>query len=177
MIDPDGLRALAGYNRWMNDRLFDAAERLAPEARAADRGAFFGSIQGTLGHILLADLIWLRRLTGDDRHLPRDADGAVVPVRGLDTVLYEAWPELRRARRRVDDALTAWVDGLTAEALAGDVRYLRGDAPQVHPLWWAALHVFHHQTHHRGQVTTLLTQAGVDPGVTDLIAWLRRSPP
>ncbi|MGH8820216.1 MAG: DinB family protein, partial [Rhodoferax sp.] len=27
-----------------------------------------------------------------------------------------------------------------------------------------------HQTHHRGQVTTLLIQAGVDVGVTDLIA-------
>ncbi|WP_260618843.1 DinB family protein [Pseudoxanthomonas mexicana] len=33
-------------------------------------------------------------------------------------------------------------------------------------------HLFNHQTHHRGQVTTLLSQAGVDVGVTDLLALL-----
>lgn len=31
------------------------------------------------------------------------------------------------------------------------------------------MHFFNHQTHHRGQVTTLLSQAGVDVGDTDLV--------
>ena len=44
-------------------------------------------------------------------------------------------------------------------------------APRSYPFWVAATHFFNHQTHHRGQLTTLLMQAGVDPGVTDLI-WL-----
>ena len=35
----------------------------------------------------------------------------------------------------------------------------------------AAVHLFNHGTHHRGQLTTLMKQAGVDPGVTDL-PWL-----
>jgi uncharacterized damage-inducible protein DinB len=42
-----------------------------------------------------------------------------------------------------------------------------------HPLWWAVSHFFNHQTHHRGQVTTLLLQLGRDPGTTDLVDLLR----
>ena len=44
-------------------------------------------------------------------------------------------------------------------------------APRAYPFWAALTHFFNHQTHHRGQLTTLLMQAGKDPGVTDLI-WL-----
>ena len=32
------------------------------------------------------------------------------------------------------------------------------------------LHFFNHQTHHRGQVSTLLSQHGIDIGVTDLLS-------
>lgn len=44
-------------------------------------------------------------------------------------------------------------------------------------MWQALTHFFNHQTHHRGQVTTLLMQAGVDVGVTDLIALVSSPPP
>ena len=43
-----------------------------------------------------------------------------------------------------------------------------------HPMWQALTHFFNHQAHHRGQVTTLLAQAGIDPGITDAIALASR---
>ncbi len=76
-------------------------------------------------------------------------------------------------RAKTDDAIDAFVATLTAEKLAGPLRFLRRGVLNELPLWHAVAHLFNHQTHHRGQVTTLLMQAGEDPGVTDLVAMLR----
>jgi uncharacterized damage-inducible protein DinB len=170
MMSSEWLRASARYNRWMNDKLYGLAASLSDEARKRDCGAFFGSIHGTLGHILLADRIWLARFTGVT--IP---DGFMGPggIRSLDQELYADFEELRRERATTDDELSAWVAGLTPERLAAPLVYVRRGEKQESPLWWAVAHVFNHQTHHRGQITTLLMQQGCDPGVTDLFAMLR----
>lgn len=168
-------RRRAAYNRWMNERLFAIADEMGEDARRLDRGAFFGSVHGTLGHILLGDRIWLRRLTGDlERHVLPGPDGLPMDSVRLDVDLYPDFDDLRRERARTDADLSAWIDGLTPAALAGDVTYTTTTgAEHTHPLWWAVEHLLNHQTHHRGQVTTLMMQAGHDPGVTDLAAMLR----
>ena len=170
MISLEWLGALARYNRWMNDKLFGLAATLSDEARKRDSGAFFKSIHGTFNHILLADRVWLARFTGVT--VP---NGFMAPggIRSLDQELYAEFDELRRARALTDDELSAWVSGLTRERLGEPLVYMRSGQKQETPLWWAAAHVFNHQTHHRGQITTLLTQQGHDPGVTDLFAMLR----
>ena len=171
----DHYRALARYNRWMNDRLYALCEEIPDAERKRDRGAFFRSIHGTLNHLLLADRAWLARFTGDPaKWQSRDAAGGVIEVRSLDQELYADFAELRRQRAVTDAVILAWADGLTSEALAAPLVYrtTKGDRCE-HPLWQAALHLFNHQTHHRGQATTLLSQIGKDPGVTDLVAFLR----
>ena len=169
MITLEWVRALARYNHWMNDKLYALAATLDDEARKRDSGAFFGSIHGTFNHLLLADRVWLARFTGVT--VP---DGLIGPgIRSLDQELYADFDELRRERARTDDELSAWVLGLTDEQLAGPLVYVRRGQKQESPLWWAVAHLFNHQTHHRGQVTTLFTQQGCDPGVTDLFAMLR----
>jgi uncharacterized damage-inducible protein DinB len=87
------------------------------------------------------------------------------------TMLYEDWHALRRARGELDAAIESWADAFTPAFATATMRYrnTRGDARE-HEMWKALTHFFNHQTHHRGQVTTLLAQAGVDVGVTDLIA-------
>jgi uncharacterized damage-inducible protein DinB len=70
----------------------------------------------------------------------------------------------------MDAEIEGWVAVLTAEKLAAPLRYTRKGMGHANPLWWSVAHLFNHQTHHRGQVTTLLRQAGLDPGVTDLMA-------
>jgi uncharacterized damage-inducible protein DinB len=167
---PDSYRALARYNRWMNEKVYAVASTLDDEERKRDRGAFFKSIHGTLNHLLVADRIWLGRL--DSVVLEGDALGPG-GIRALDQELYADFDELRRERGRTDAAIDSWVGQLTAERLAAPFRFVRRGVPFEVPLWWVASHLFNHQTHHRGHVTTLLMQAGRDPGVTDLIAMLR----
>lgn len=170
MMSPEWLGALALYNRWMNDKLYGLAATLSDEARKRDCGAFFKSIHGTFNHLLLADRVWLSRFKG--LTVP---DGYMAPggIRSLDQELYSDFDELRRERALTDDELSAWVARLTPERLLRPLVYMRHGTRQESPLWWAVTHVFNHQTHHRGQITTLLTQQGCDPGVTDLFAMLR----
>jgi uncharacterized damage-inducible protein DinB len=157
----------------MNDKLYALASTLSDEARKHDSGAFFKSIHGTLNHLLLADRVWLGRFKGAP-----PPDGFMGPggIRSLDQELYADFEELRRERALTDDELSAWVSELTPERLAVPFTFLRRGQQQSAPLWWAVAHVFNHQTHHRGQVTTLFMQQGHDPGVTDLFAMLRDEP-
>jgi uncharacterized damage-inducible protein DinB len=169
------LQTLARYSAWMNRRLYALCAALPDEERRRDRGAFFGSIHRTLNHLLLADSVWMTRFSGDrERYGARDAAGALIPIRSLDQELYGDWDELARNRAAADEAIQAFMDGVTDELLAAPLRYQGFTGKEfVEPRWWAMTHFFNHGTHHRGQVTTLLSQAGVDPGVTDLIAFVR----
>jgi uncharacterized damage-inducible protein DinB len=171
-VTPEHARTLARYNRWMNDKLYAVASKLTDEERKRDRGAFFKSIHGTFNHLLLADRVWMGRFTGVSLHGDWMGPGG---IRSLDQELYADFEELRRERVKTDGEIEAWVATLTADQLLSAFRYERKGTTYDHPLWWSVAHVFNHETHHRGQVTTLLMQAGQDPGVTDLIAMLRAS--
>jgi uncharacterized damage-inducible protein DinB len=167
-------RWLGRYNTWMNEKLYAAAATLDDEARKCDLGAFFGSLHGTLSHILWADRIWLWRFTKDpDIGESRDRDGNVIPIGMHDQILYADFDDLRRERAKTDRHIEAWVDGFTPEALAGPIAYSSASGGRrEHPLWQAVTHFFNHETHHRGQATTLLMQLGRDPGVTDFMVFL-----
>lgn len=172
-MTPEWLAALARYNSWMNDKLYALAATLSDEERKRDRGAFFKSIHGTFNHLLLADRVWLWRFRGEPA-----AEGFMAPgIRALDQELYPNFEELRRERTATDAELSIWVSMLTAEQLAATFVYVRSGRKHELPLWWAVAHVFNHQTHHRGQITTLLSQSGNDLGVTDLFAMLRDEAP
>ncbi len=170
MMSPDWLLALARYNRWMNEKLYTLAASMTDEDRKRDCGAFFKSIHGTFNHLLLADKVWLGRFQGVV--LP---DGFMGPdgIRALDQELYADFGHLRAERARVDADLFAWTSTLTPERLSAPLVFMRRGQRNEVPLWWSVAHLFNHQTHHRGQVTTLFTQLGRDPGVTDLFAMLR----
>ena len=176
----ESLRLLADYNRWMNGRLFDAAERLPERGRTEPRGAFFGSVSGTLGHLVTGDSLWLRRfmplrcagvLRGADAWLPR-------PAVSSEPRPPEPWAQLRALRQRIDALIVDWLASLAPDDLETvvDYRNSRGEPNRLR-LGLLLAHFFNHQTHHRGQATTLLSQAGVDPGVTDLLAILPREAP
>lgn len=169
-MTPEYVRVLARYNRWMNDKLYGVAAELTDAERKADRRAFFGSIHGTFNHLLLADRVWMGRLTGAEL-----SEGELGPggIRSLDQELYASFDELRVERAKTDGEIDAFVATLDEEQLAGQLRYSRLGMVSEMPRWHAVAQLFNHQTHHRGQVTTLLVQAGHDPGSTDLIAMLR----
>jgi len=157
-----GFRTMARYNRWMNERVYERCEKLPDAERKADRGAFFRSIHGTLNHLLLGDRLWLSRFLSREFRVSTLADE-----------LYADFAELRRERAKTDAEILEWVETLDEGRLALPLKFrsMVGNRERSFPLWFAVQHFFNHQTHHRGQVTTLLMQAGVDPGVTDLL-WL-----
>ena len=165
------LETLARYNRWMNQKVYQAASQLPDELRRRDLGAFFKSIHGSLNHLLIADRIWLSRLEGTQ--LP---EGDIGPggIRSLDQDLFPDFDTLCNERAQTDEALISHVVGLSFEPESlTQTQTLRRRGGEVEvPGWWALAQVFNHQTHHRGQVTTLLTQQGVDVGVTDLFVFL-----
>jgi len=165
----DQFQAFARYNRWMNAKVYDAAAKLSDEERKRDRHAFFRSIHGTMNHILVGDRVWLGRLAG---RVPEPGFMGVDGIKSLDQELAADFDELRREREKTDNAIDAWVSTVTADSFTQTIRFVRRGTPQEVPMWWIASQVFNHQTHHRGQITTMLSQAGHDPGSTDIFAML-----
>lgn len=168
---------MAAYNTWMNDKVYSAAARLTDgEARRA-RGAFFGSILGTLNHLTVADTIWLKRFAAQFDHPALDPLRAAAMPAALDAMLFDGLAALAEHRRWLDALIERWVAALDDDDLSRTLHYAntRGDTFE-RETFALLMHLFNHQTHHRGQVTTLLTQAGEDVGVTDLLALIPQSP-
>ncbi|MFP5391143.1 MAG: DinB family protein [Gammaproteobacteria bacterium] len=162
---------MAQYNQWMNEKMYAAAAHLPAEQQSAERGAFFGSLIGTLHHIVIGDTLWLKRFTAHSAPFP-----TLDPVRALPTptALRSAHipplDELTGQRQLLDGVILAWVDELTDADLDEVVHYATmAGVPGAKSLGRLLLHFFNHQTHHRGQASTLLFQAGVDVGPTDLL--------
>lgn len=166
------IRLLARYNSWMNERLYAAAASLSDEALSAERGAFFGSLLGTLNHLVVADLIWLKRYTA----LPVRYQ-ALQPLVDLERPQRLNQPMaadirgLGQLRRRLDNCIEALAQELCEEELDQQLHYRNMKGVEAKKNFFALLmHLFNHQTHHRGQATTLLSQSGTEVGVTDLLA-------
>lgn len=162
----DHYRMFAAYNAWANRTLYDEVGKLGEDAYRRNLGAFFGSLHGTLNHLLAADRIWMKRFIGAG-----DAPAS------LDTILHEDFAGLWAARQAEDARLAAFVDSLTEEKIKAEFSYSPISNPTVvtHPLGPALTHVFNHQTHHRGQCHGMLTTLG-GPSITlDLISFVRSS--
>jgi uncharacterized damage-inducible protein DinB len=162
MISTAYARTMGAYNRWMNERLYETCAGLPDSERRRDRGAFFKSVHGTLNHLLYGDRAWMSRFLGRDLGWKGPADE-----------LYARFEDLREARAELDRLIEEWAARLQEPWLAQGFTYTsRIDGrTRTFPAWLLVTHMFNHQTHHRGQLTTLLSQLGVDPGVTDL-PWL-----
>ena len=122
---PDGLFCgLARYNRWMNRALYDCGEKLTDAQRKENVGAFFKSLHGTLNHLLVGDGVWMGRFVGP----------VFVPT-SLAQELHSDFAGLRRAREAMDARIVDWAGTLTAEALAGQLRYVSITNPAPRVIW------------------------------------------
>lgn len=160
MISIDYCKHFARYSRWQNQSVYAAAAKLPDGTRKRNMGAFFKSIHGTLNHLVVGDQLWLDRL-----------EGVPTSITSLDQELHDDFDALTRKREHIDNRLDRWVSSLDEARLNGTLtfRRLSGDKGELTlPMPIVMMQFFNHQTHHRGQVTTLLMQCGVDVGVTDL---------
>lgn len=155
---------MANYNAWANARLFEMALGLPDDLYRKDVGAYFGSLHGTLNHLLVADSIWMRRLTGTGDH----------PAR-LDAIMFDDLPSLYAARQTVDQRIIAFAQSLSDADLNAIWEYQTiGGVTYRQTRRDTLAHVFNHQTHHRGQAHTILTILGVtEPDSLDLLTMQR----
>ena len=162
MISQNHVKTLARYNAWQNHSLYSAASSLSDEDRREDRGAFFGSIQKTLTHILWADQLWFSRFTA----APPPRAGSIPE----SSTMVEDWETLVAERRKMDAAIEDWAAALDEATLSATLTWYSGAMGReiTKPNWVLFTHFFNHQTHHRGQVHAMLTAAGASPEDTDL---------
>src|SRR5258708_18855041 len=163
----DHLGQLAAYNRGPTAGLYAATLALSDQAYRLHIGVFSGSLHGTLNHLLLTDRLWLKRLTGEGDHPNR-----------LDAILYEDRAGLTRARIAEDIRLIAVVEKYDQAALANLHSYKpTSGIPQSQVLSDIFLHLFNHQTHHRGQAHACLSiLTGGEPPSLDLLVFQRGAP-
>jgi len=162
MQDRDYVRLMAEYNVWMNERVYAACRGLSDEERKRDRGAFFKSVHGTLDHIVHIDRLFMSSLLGWG-----------LTLGPLDQLVFSDFDALHTERVRLDQALLDYARDLQEGALAErrDSRNPISKRRRIMPRYLTIVQMFNHQTHHRGQLTTLLAQLGLDIGSTDL-PWL-----
>jgi uncharacterized damage-inducible protein DinB len=159
MITAAHSHLMARYNEWMNARLYALCASLPEPELRKDQGAFFGSIYNTLNHIAYGDLAFLSRFTGNP---------SVAPDVAVD--LFGSFARLRAEREALDQRMLDWSATLSEAWLAEPLTYTSRIDGKIRTVarWVLVTHLFNHQTHHRGQVTTLLSQRGLDVGSTDI---------
>jgi uncharacterized damage-inducible protein DinB len=162
---------MAEYNKRMNTNLYAAAEKLPLDALRAHRGAFFGSILGTLNHLIVTDTLWLTRFAGHPaNHRALEPIHSLSVPTSLDQVIYTELEGLAQRRSLLDQIIIDWSRSLLELDLEHVLVYTNIEGVRAQKNFFSlAMHFFNHQTHHRGQTTTLLMQAGIDVGITDLL--------
>jgi len=166
-VRPEFVRTMAAYNGEMNRRIYAAAARLSDDERRKPRGAFFGSIHGTLCHLLWGDQAWMSRFDG----WPKPA-----VIQKESAGLVADFDELRTLRVAADDKISAWAERIDEAWLAQDLVWFSQSAQKElrNPRGFLVTHFFNHQTHHRGQAHAMITAAGEQTGDTDLFLVVSR---
>ena len=159
MISRDHACLMADYNTWMNERIYALCATMTDAERRLDRGAFFGSIHATLNHIMVIDLMFEARFSGNDDAMP-----------AFDADLFETFGAMHTERLALDTRTRLWAGDLKEDWLGRKttITSVIDGRRRTLPLWVFVTQMFNHQTHHRGQITTLLSQMGHDVGVTDI---------
>lgn len=169
---------MATYNEWMNAKIYKAARSLSDEELSVDRKAFFGSILGTLNHLVAGDTAWLKRFAKHPaNYLALGLIQQLPALQSLDHLLFSNIRELSAQRVWLDQKIVEWSHSIAEPDLDHTLDYTSMKGIQADRSFYGlVMHFFNHQTHHRGQVTTLLSQAGVDIGDTDLVVLIPSEP-
>jgi uncharacterized damage-inducible protein DinB len=161
LVNPGFVRTMAAYNAEMNRSLYEASARIPDDNRRQDRGAFWGSLHGTLCHLLWGDQAWMSRFD----HWPKPT-----VIQKQSATLVQDFDELQRLRADADARISDWAGRVTEAWLADDLTWFSPSANLElrKPRGFLVTHFFNHQTHHRGQAHALITACGEKTGDTDL---------
>ncbi|MGF1697277.1 damage-inducible protein DinB [Vibrio lamellibrachiae] len=167
---PSNFRMLARYNQRMNTQLLNVCEQLTDVQLHQDTHAFFPSVMNHWNHVLFGDLIMLQRLVSNQIV---QLDGRLQQSLPIATRIHDTFAEdmnsLKSLREKVDRIYIDMAQGFDSDTCSKIVRYTTTEGNTIEKnVAEFCQHIFNHQTHHRGQLTTLLSQFGLDYGCTDL---------
>ena len=180
-MDVNDIRSLYAYNDWANQRMFAALEKLTEEQLMATRVSSFPSIWESAFHIVAAEWIWLKRWQGLSPHAsvanPDVSAGVwdgLTPSDAPRAAQLKELPVLRNLASDIERERQEFLNGFTDVTLQESFHYIdMTGGPRSEPLVNLMLHLFNHGTHHRGQVNTLLRQAGCQAVPLDMIHFFR----
>jgi uncharacterized damage-inducible protein DinB len=157
------VRELLLHMLWADRLMLKAVREVSPEDLTRDAGISFGSLLGTMVHMLGSQRLWLSRFSGHPiERRPELADFPDLPS------WIHGWEETA-------SGIEAFLAALTAEQLAAVITWVDTEGPvHTRPLWQPVIHMVNHNTYHRGQVVSLMRQLGYEPPQTDLIHYFLR---
>jgi uncharacterized damage-inducible protein DinB len=149
---------LANFNIWANMKIISSCKELDDVEYKKERKAFFSSIHGTLNHLLIVDRAYISRIEGIDHGL-----------KSLGQILYENLYQLEKARIKEDKRLIDLVNNLSEESILKEITYQGFDSGKhTYMINLILISLFNHQTHHRGQIHNMLSQADIKPPQIDV---------
>jgi uncharacterized damage-inducible protein DinB len=165
------LQLMSQYNQWMNQKIYQIAQQLGNDKIQQDQGAFFSSLFGTLNHIYVADIIWLRRFAQHSKKYQSiNQLQELSSYTELNQTVANDLESLNEFRQELDNIIINWCQEIDPEDLEKNLLYIDTQGNSYQKNFGQLIHhFFNHQTHHRGQASTLINQQGLDVGVTDLL--------
>ena len=149
MFTSDQIRELFDFLRWGDRQMLDAAGKLPETEYYKDRNISHGSIHKVLVHAMAAEWISLQRWLGNNP--TRIEDPTDYPTRDA---LAARWPIVHLG-------LSQFLDKQTARSLEAPLTYQNlSGAIVTSPLGGLLFHVVDHGSYHRGQLNTMIKQAG-----------------
>jgi uncharacterized damage-inducible protein DinB len=160
-VNQKDIQLLYEYNRWANARMLDVASELTAEQLTRDLSSSHYYVRDTLVHILSGECIWLMRWQGtSSKAIFNPADFPHV------SMLRTKWAEVERGQ-------TDFIHTVTEESLGTVIAYINTMGEEWrYPLGQMMQHVVNHSSYHRGQVTTMLRQLGVETVPTDFLVFI-----
>ena len=153
----------ATYNLWANQQLINTINNLPEDVADTTITSSFSSIKKTLQHLNVVEFIWWQRLKLVESILPLEEKNQTTKEIGKELLSYSLqWKE--------------WVEKSTVAAFEHEFVYRNSKKEQFkQPVYQMLIHLFNHQTYHRGQLVTMLRQVGIDKiPATDFIEWSRK---
>ena len=165
---------LARYNQYADGKVFSILQSLPEESLNKDEGSYFTSLMGLLNHNLVATLLWLNRFRRSSHSFPALAN-PVLDFNRPDPgkLLHPSLNELRKRQEDVNHVLLDFAGDLTDAVLAQEIVYTDPKGNEARRIiWQGLLHLFNHQTHHRGQISQILDAQKIEHDYSGISALL-----
>jgi len=166
-------QALAKYNESVNQSIMELLKPLKKEQVMMETKAYYPSIFATLLHNLIADLNWLRRYRDALKENKALNNGKLLSFeeKSLRLEFESDHTKFFPYRKQVDELMIQFVNELDESKMHLVIKYKNYKGEEIEKeLWKTLLHLFNHQTHHRGQVSVLLDLIGIDHDYSSLVS-------